>query len=66
MDADTMYDAFNRVFLTRSGDDVFYKAAINKTEKDGTVSKCPRFPASDLYGVVEHVAASTLYPKRKC
>ncbi|KAI4138536.1 MAG: hypothetical protein L6R39_006736 [Caloplaca ligustica] len=38
MDADTMYDAFNRVFLTRSGDDVFYKAAINKTEKDGTWS----------------------------
>lgn len=63
-----MYDAFNRVFLTRSGDDVFYKAAINKTEKDGTVSKCPSSPASDLYGpgVVEHVAASTTYSKREC
>ena len=37
-DAETMYNDFNSVFLTRSGDDVFYKTAINKADRDGTWS----------------------------
>ncbi|KAL8758370.1 MAG: hypothetical protein Q9199_001545 [Rusavskia elegans] len=37
-DAESMYKAFNNVFLTRSGNAVFYKSAINKAERDGTWS----------------------------
>lgn len=33
-DAETMFDAFNNVFLTTSGSDVFYKAALNDTTPD--------------------------------
>lgn len=35
-DAEVMYNAFNSAFLTRSGSDVFYKAALNSGSPDGT------------------------------
>jgi hypothetical protein len=35
-DAEAMYDAFNSAFLTTSGSDVFYKAALNSEDPDGT------------------------------
>ena len=35
-DAETMYSAFNDVFLSRSGGDVFYKSAVNNADRDGT------------------------------
>ena len=34
--AETMFNAFNNAFLIRSGGDVFYKKALNSTERDGT------------------------------
>ena len=35
-DAEAMYDAFNSAFLTTSGSDVFYNAALNNKSPDGT------------------------------
>ena len=35
-DAETMYNAFNGAFLTKSGGDVFYKAAVNNAKPDTT------------------------------
>ncbi|KAL8671614.1 MAG: hypothetical protein Q9168_003887 [Polycauliona sp. 1 TL-2023] len=37
-DAETTYQAFNQAFLIRSGNDVFYKKALNDTEQSGTWS----------------------------
>ena len=36
--ADNAYNSFNKVFLTRSDGDVFYKSKINDAERDGTWS----------------------------
>ncbi|KAL8965010.1 MAG: hypothetical protein Q9183_004082 [Haloplaca sp. 2 TL-2023] len=36
VDAETMYNAFNKVFLTISGDDIFYKTAINNGDPTET------------------------------
>ena len=35
-DANAIYDAFNNAFLTTSGSNVFYKAALNNANPDGT------------------------------
>lgn len=35
-DADAIFDAFNTALLTTSGSDVFYKAALDSTDPDGT------------------------------
>ena len=37
-DAESLYQAFNNVFLVRSGNAVFYKSAINNANRDGTWS----------------------------
>jgi len=37
-DAEAMYNAYNSAFLTTSGSDVFYKAALNNGNPDGTWS----------------------------
>ena len=36
--AETMYNAFNNVFLVTSGEDVFYKKALDDADQDGTWS----------------------------
>ncbi|KAI4212956.1 MAG: hypothetical protein LQ349_009311, partial [Xanthoria aureola] len=37
-DAESMYQAFNNIFLVRSGNAVYYKSAINNAARDGTWS----------------------------
>ncbi|KAL8692085.1 MAG: hypothetical protein Q9218_002814 [Villophora microphyllina] len=57
--AETMYNAFNSAFLTRSGGDVFYKTALNNADKDGTWSA-----SLDILGV-EDAYERTGDPEKK-